>query len=280
LADNNPLGFVKLNESEFMAEAIRIVEAAQSRGVFVRILGALAVYIHSLDVSECISAFKSLGRFGEGQPIFTDLDVAGYGKQRKEINKVFKDAKFEPDIMVNAMFGNRRLIFYHPNNSFHVDVFLDKLEFSHDVEFGQRPGSGRLELDYPTISLEDIVLEKLQIHEINRKDLIDLIVLFMGHDVSTQGGKDLVNGQFVANTLSDDWGFWFDATQNLDKVKSLATDFQIANKLSTEQSSRTRERVAKLVSIIENTPKTQKWKVRSKVGTSKPWFRKVEEVVR
>jgi hypothetical protein len=278
--NNGPTSFVKLGEAKFVLEATKIVDFAQSRGVYLRVLGALAVYIHSLDKNECAIAFTSLGRFGEGQPIFTDLDVGAYGKQQKDIKKVFKDLKFQPDMMVNAMFGNRRLIFYHPNNSFHVDVFLDKLEFSHDVEFGQKPGSGRLELDYPTIPLEDIVLEKLQIHKINRKDLIDLIVLFMGHDVSPQGGKDLVAGQFVADRLSDDWGFWFDATQNLEKVKSLASDLQNTGKLAAEQESKTRERISKLISIIETTPKTERWKVRSRVGTSKPWFREVEEVVR
>ena len=271
---------MKLGEDEFVQEAMRIVESAQSRGVYLRVLGALAVYMHSLDKRECTDAFKSLGRFGEGKPVFTDLDVAAYGKQKKDINKVFQEAKFRPDIMVNALFGNRRLIYYHPKNSFHVDVFLDKLEFSHDVKFGEKPGSGRLELDYPTITLEDIVLEKLQIHTINRKDLIDLIVLFMGHDVTPQSGKDLVAGKFVADTLADDWGFWYDATQNLEKVKSLAIEFQNSQKLTAEQASVTMERIGKLSSIIETTPKSERWKIRSRVGTSKPWFREVEEVVR
>ena len=69
---------MKLGEKEFVAEAMRIVEAAQSRGVYLRVLGALAVYIHSLDNSEIAGAFKSLGRFGEGQPVFTDLDLGAY----------------------------------------------------------------------------------------------------------------------------------------------------------------------------------------------------------
>jgi hypothetical protein len=280
LSGGNPTSFVKLGESEFVSEAMKIVEAAQSRGIYLRVLGALAVYMHSLDNSECTTAFKSLGRFGEGQPVFTDLDVAAYSKQKKEINKLFQEAKFKPDMMVNALFGNRRLIFYHPNNSFHVDVFLDRLEFSHDVKFGEKPGSGRLELDYPTITLEDIVLEKLQIHSINRKDLIDLIVLFMGHDISHLSAKDLVAGQFIGNILSDDWGFWYDATQNLEKVKSLANEFQKTGKLSLEQTSRAHERIVKILAIIEKTEKTEKWKVRSRVGTNKPWFREVEEVVR
>ncbi len=278
--DSGPREFVKLGESDFVNEALKIVETANSRQVCLRILGALAVYVHSLDKSECTDAFKSLGRFGEGNPTFTDLDLAAYGKQKNQTNKVFQDLKFKPDIMVNAFFGNRRLIFYHPHNIFHVDIFLDKLEFSHDVRFGEKPGSGRLELDYPTITLEDIVLEKLQIHQINRKDLIDLIVLFIGHEVAEQSTKDMVAGSYIASVLSEDWGFWFDATTNLDKVKSLAVEFENSRKLTHEQVKRALNGIAKLNSIVEKTPKTDKWKVRSRVGTTKPWFKEVEEVQR
>lgn len=277
---SGPSDFVQLGESEFVKEALKIVETAHSRQVCLRILGALAVYVHSLDKSECTDAFKSLGRFGEGKPTFTDLDLAAYGKQKSQTNKVFQELKFKPDMMVNAFFGNRRLIFYHPQNAFHVDIFLDKLEFSHDVRFGEKPGSGRLELDYPTITLEDIVLEKLQIHQINRKDLIDLIVLFMGHEVAEHSTKDMVAGNYVASVLSEDWGFWFDAILNLGKVKSLATEFENSGKLTHEQVQRALNGIEKLNSIVEKTPKNDRWKVRSRVGTSKPWYKEVEEVQR
>lgn len=277
---SGPNEFVRLDEQEFVNEALKIVEAAQSRKLYLRILGALAVYVHSLDKSDCTSAFKSLGRFGEGQPVFTDLDLGAYSKQKKETNKLFQDLKFRPDLMVNALFGNRRLIFYHPKNVFHVDIFLDKLEFSHDVNFGEKPGSGRLEIDYPTITLEDIVLEKLQIHNINRKDLIDLIVLFMGHEVSENITKDMIAGNHVANILSEDWGFWYDATTNLEKVKSLTNEFESLGKITHDQAAKSLNGIVRLSEIIERTTKTERWKIRSRVGTSKPWFREVEEVQR
>jgi hypothetical protein len=246
-----------------------------------RILGALAVYIHSLDKPECINAFKSLGRLGEGKPVFTDLDLIGYGKQRKEIIKLFEDElKFRPEPMINALFGDKRLIFYHPQGKYHVDVFLNKLEFSHDVNFGDKPGSGRLELDYPTITLADIVLEKLQIHYINLKDLVDLIILFMGHELSEEGGKDVIDGGYIAKILSDDWGFWYDATTNLEKTKELAKTLREKGKLSDEHMRIVMERIDKLRRIIDATQKTKNWQKRAKIGTNKPWYREVEEMVR
>ncbi len=277
---SGPSHFVEISEEEFLKEALGIIEKAQSRGIYLRILGALAVYIHSLDKPACINAFRSLGRFGEGKPLFTDLDLIGYSKQRKEITKLFEEMHFQPDRMVNVLFGDRRLIFYHPQNKYHVDVFLNKLEFSHDVLFGEKPGSGRLELDYPTITLADIILEKLQIHFINLKDLIDLIVLFMGHDVSEHTNKDMIDGGYIAKVLSDDWGFWYDAITNLNKAKSLAKTFLESGKLAEEQVKIVTERIDTLRKIIDNYPKTKNWEKRAKIGTNKPWYREVEEVVR
>ncbi|MGC9068094.1 MAG: hypothetical protein ACP5GU_09140 [Thermoprotei archaeon] len=277
---SGPSHFVEISEEEFLKEALEIIEKAQSRGIYLRILGALAVYIHSLDKPACINAFRSLGRFGEGKPLFTDLDLIGYSKQRKEITKLFEEMRFQPDRMVNVLFGDRRLIFYHPQNKYHVDVFLNKLEFSHDVLFGEKPGSGRLELDYPTITLADIILEKLQIHFINLKDLIDLIVLFMGHDVSEHANKDMIDGEYIAKVLSDDWGFWYDAITNLNKAKSLAKTFLESGKLTEEQIKIIIERIDTLRKMIDNYPKTKNWEKRAKIGTNKPWYREVEEVVR
>ena len=274
--------FVEMNEDEFVKEATRLVATAQSQGVYQRIMGSLAAYIHSMDKPEIISTFLSLGRFGEGKPNFTDLDLIAYSKQGRQVGQIFKQMGFKPDEMVNGFFGDRRLIFYSPTGAYHVDVFLNKLEFSHTVEFGEKPGAGRLELDTPTITLTDLVLEKLQIHEINRKDLIDLIVVFLGHPVSSSGAneKEAVDGAYISRILGDDWGFWYDAIANLVKVKSFANELMNEGKLTNEHLSTVNREVDRLVDMANSGPKTKRWEVRSKVGTKKPWYREVEEVVR
>lgn len=275
---SGPVGASRLDEKEFFSEALRIVETAELRKVYLRILGSLAVYASSLDKSDCIAAFNSLERTETGEPAFKDVDLAGYGKQKKEINKVFEDLKFRPDIMINALFGNRRLTYYHPRNIFHVDVFLDKLEFSHDVRWGDNPGSGRLSLDNPTLAAEDLVLGKLQIHDVSRRDLVDLVVLFIGHEVTESGGNSHIAGGYVASVLSEDWGFWYDATTNLSKVESLVLEFQSSGKLAQERAEKALGGIRSLKAIVERAPKTDKWKSRARAGTSKPWFREVEEV--
>jgi hypothetical protein len=271
-----------MTDEDFLKDATAIVEKAQSRGLYVRFIGALAVYVHSLDTTDTLRVFKSLARLGEGRPMFTDLDLVLYSKQRNDVTKLLEELGFKPDNMANMMFGGRRLIYYHPQNKYPVDLFLNRLEFSHDVNFGEKPGSGRLELDYPTITLEDIVLEKLQIRQINRKDVVDLVVLFLGHDLAELAGKNVIDGGHISRTLSEDWGFWYDATRNLASVTSLAHELSTSNPgiVTAEQDGIIGERVLSLRKMIDAAPKTKSWEKRAKVGTSKPWYRDVDEVVR
>ena len=277
----NGIHFVSMPEEKFVAETINIVEDAQSRGIIIRILGGVAIYVHSMNMPEIMNLYKRIKRFGEDNPIFTDLDVIAYSKQSRDIEKFFeKELGFKPDFAINRLYGYRRLIFYHPKNYYHVDVFLDKLEFSHDVFFGKKPGEGRLELDFPTVTLSDIILEKLQIHDINQKDLIDLVILFAGHDIQTDFSKETVDGRYIADVLSNDWEFWYDAINNLKLVKNLAEKLDNEEKLDDEIFHRVISRVDKLMKIIDETPKTKKWVKRAKKGIKKKWWRDVEEVIR
>jgi hypothetical protein len=277
---NDSGSFVRISEEDLINEAIGIVDTAQGRGVCLRILGALAVYIHSRESAECIDTFKSLGRLGEGNPIFTDVDLIGYSKQENEVKKMLQDLHFKPAGMVNTLFAGRRLLYSQSEEKYKVDIFMNRLEFSHDVEFGNKPGNGRLELDYPTITLADIVLEKLQIHQINRKDLIDLIVLFLGHNIGDGDNKEVIDGAHIARVLSGDWGFWYEATSNIEKLRQLISQFERAGNLPVEYTRIISERIDGLVKMVKDAPRSEKWRKRAKNGTNKPWFREVDEIVR
>jgi len=274
--------FVALGDEEFLREARKIVDAAQEQGTVLRILGSLAIYAHSIHVPECIAFFHRVGRVKEGAPLFTDLDLMGYASQSRSISKVFDGLGFKPDDMINGFFGDRRLIYYEGADRFHVDIFLDKLEFSHDVLFGKKPGNGRLELDSPTISLTDMVLEKLQIHQIGRKDLVDLMVLFLGHPVKAKpnGDREAIDAGHVANLMADNWGFWYESIQNLLKTRQLLADFVARERISPDLAARIGDRIAHVEKALQEVPKGRHWEKRAKVGPAKPWFREVEEVVR
>src|SRR5207247_9560750 len=136
--------------------------------------------------------------------------------------------------------------------------------------------------DAPRIALPTLAVEKLQIHRIGRKDLVDLIVLVLGHDVkrAADGDREAIDAGHIADLLSDDWGFWYESTQNLAKSRQLLGGFVAEGKIPTDFAGRIENRIGKLEAALQSVPKGRHWEKRAKVGTAKPWFREVEEIVR
>ncbi|RLF01958.1 MAG: hypothetical protein DRJ59_04865 [Thermoprotei archaeon] len=240
----------------------QIMEEADRRGIILRLIGAIAFRTHC-------SKFKHL--FYTAGRVLSDIDFVSYRKYCKKVEKLFSDLGWEEDVTVRVLYGAKRRIFYCKEYGIHSDVFFDKLEMCHDINF-----KGRLEIDYPTISLVDMLLEKLQIVKINEKDLIDVIVLLREHDVG-DGDKEMINVGYFAKLLSNDWGLWRTCTMNLNKVKQYVKFFK---GLTDEDRSDVIAKVDYILKRVEETPKSMKWKLRARIGDKKPWYREVEEVYR
>jgi len=267
---------VGLSDKEMMKEAVRIVKAAQEKGVILRILGAIAIRLHSLGYEEF---HRKLGRLSNVEKSFTDIDLVGYSSQHGKIRRLMeKDLSFYISRQLLLLHGKDRLIYHHPQKLYHVDVFFDKLAFSHDVPFGKM-GKGRLELDYPTITVTDLLLEKLQIHEINEKDIKDIIVLLKAHELG-HNEEDQVNLDYIAELLGDDWGFWKDAVDNLKKTLTFAEKYRERSLISNQDLGEICEKVSKLLEVLENCPKTKRWQKGAKRGAKKKYWRDVEELYR
>ena len=203
----------------------------------------------------------------------------GYSKQSSQIYKLFEELGYPVDRRIQAFFGRIRGIWYHPQNLYHVDVFYDTLLFSHDIYFGSKPGQGRLDLDSPTITLTDIFLEKTQIHEINEKDIKDLIVLLRGHAIG-DSEDETINLDRISEVICNDWGFWYDMKINLEKTLHFLKQYYSEKIIKKEEFEDVSIKTQKIIAHIENTPKTKNWQKRSKIGTDKPWWCEVEEVER
>ena len=272
---------VHLGEAEFCAQSIDLVKRAHEAHIPIRILGAMAVYIHVGHRPEVLGRYRALERLGPGKPLFTDLDVIAYGDRQKDTARFFEETmKFAPDFHVNALFSGRRNVFRHPEGAFDVDVFYDLLSFSHEVRFRDSVDGDRLELDFPTITLADLVLEKLQIHHINRKDLVDLFMVLSAHDIAPTAEADRVDASHIARTLSQDWGFEYDARSNLHKVQGLAIHLVGEGRATKEEEARVGAGIERLLQLIDREPKSKEWHKRAKKGTSKPWFNEVDEIER
>ncbi len=267
----------KLTDEEIISEAIKIVNEAEKKGLTLRILGALAIRIHSRD-SEYLH--KKLGRLGEyTYSSFTDIDLIGYSSQRAGIRELMeKGLSFNISRQFLLLYGKDRLVYYHPDNLYHVDIFFDKLSFSHVIPFGKK-GNGRLELDNPTITPSDLLLEKLQIHQINEKDIKDIIVLLRSHEVEENEG-DRISLHHVSSLLSDDWGFWMDATENLKKTMKYAEKYFEQSLISKEDLTDILEKCSKILDYLERCPKTKNWEKRAKKGVKEKYWKDVEELYR
>lgn len=265
------------NQSDalILDDAISIVKRAQEAGLTVRLLGATAVRVQGVAHKEL---FYRLDRLGSSGQVFTDIDLAAYSKQRSNLRKFLENTlRYRLDQYAVLMHGRDRMIFRHPEGRYQIDVFYDKLHYSHEIHFGSNPQDGRLSLDPLTISPTDLVLEKIQIHQISEKDIKDLVTLFAACSLSDGEGQGRINCKHIASVLAGDWGFWYDACANLDKVIHFAQGYENEGKLDPELLQTILERINDLKKAIDETPKSKKWQKRSTEGTSKKWWNDVEE---
>ena len=264
-------------DQEIIDAAINIANVAESKSVTLRILGALAIRIH---ITNSVDLFSKLGRLGNASRLFTDADFVGYSKQRHKVRGLFED-QFKFQIASYAILQSKnRIIYSHPDGKFKVDIFFDALDFSHEVRFGNEPKNGRLKLDSPTIPLSDLVLEKLQIHEINEKDIKDLIAVLYEHRIGSAQDRETIDAKHIATTLADDWGFWYDANMNLGKVLTLAAGYQTEGLISSDVLTNVKDKIDQLKQYVDAEPKSKDWNLRSQVGIKKQWWQGVEELSR
>ena len=202
---------------------------------------------------------------------FTDIDFASYRQESSRITDLFTKLGYQYDARVRALFGSRLVFNETSGTNRHCDVFLDKLEFCHDVDF-----EGRLEVDDPTVPLAELLLEKMQIVKLNQKDAIDTIMLLREHEIGTSD-DDTINADHLARLTARDWGLWKTVTMNLENVAKTAQDFE---KLTDEDKKDVNSKITALRSRIDGEPKTRGWKMRSQIGERKKWYRDVDELLR
>lgn len=250
-----------LKNIHFVDEALRLVDKAERQGLKLRILGSLAFRIHC---PENILLFEEMERE------LTDIDFAAERKQSHKIRDFLVAEGYVSNDSIMIATEGARHIYEHAETRLNVDVFTDELYFCHPIPF-----KGRLHLDSPTIPTTELLLEKMQIVEINMKDIKDTLVLLLEHPVGEpQAGRENIDLDYVTGIMSKDWGFYYTFTTNLKKLKEFMSEFA---SLKTDQRGAITSRVDKLVRAVEDAPKSMGWKLRAKVGTRKKWYQEVSE---
>lgn len=248
--------------AEYVERALGLVDQAAARDIQLRILGSLAYRLHC---PANIALFEAMKRD------LTDIDFAARGSQRKEIRTFLAELGFEIDKDLLVSTEGKRYAFEEPSTGLIVDVFFDELHFCHPI-----PLADRLSLDSPTITPTDLLLEKMQIVEINPKDIKDSLVLLLEHPLQV-GERDAIDHDYVADILANDWGFYYTVTLNLAR---LGRELDGDSGLSPAQTGLVRTRIEGLLETVEEAPKSRKWKLRARVGPRKRWYQEVAEKAR
>jgi hypothetical protein len=238
-------------------EAVRLLTAAQEAGVRVRALGGMAIVLHVGDLLH--PAFRREIR---------DIDLATPKRDGRRVSEFLTHQGYEPNKTFNAMHGARRLLFYDEPNGRQIDVFVGTFEMCHQLPLEQR-----LELEPLTLPLAELVLTKLQIVKLNRKDAYDLYSVFLTHEVADHDGE-AINATWIGELCGRDWGLYRTVQLNLERLRS---DLFVPE-LSPPELETIRERVQQLEQGIERAPKSGKWKMRARVGDRVRWYEDPEEI--
>jgi hypothetical protein len=260
---SNSIGMSEQDHAErekFENELQRIIGASDNAGIIMRVIGSLAFQMHCQKFGYLQAA---MGR------AYTDIDFAAYHRQTKEIQALMAGLGYHENREVFIVSEGYRAIFERPEVGLHIDVFFEKLDFCHVIHW-----KDRLEVDHPSIPLAEMLLEKMQIVQINEKDIIDSIMLLLEHPLGDVD-HETINIKRIAELCSADWGLWRTTTMNLEKVRQLAQGYA---QLSREQKETVDSQVKSALARIDQEPKPLAWRLRARVGDRVKWYKEVDEV--
>ena len=237
---------------EITEEAVRVLDAASAEGIPLRLLGGLAIYLQSPSARTQEQLKRS----------YKDLDFATLSKFGAKTRSLFTKLGYIGNKTFNALHGHQRLLFYDDEHGRQIDIFIDRMQMCHNIDF-----RSRMYIDERTLSLADLLLTKMQIVEVNEKDLLDVVALFIDYDVEEDDRG--IHSQYISKLASNDWGLYKTLDLNLKKAKAFAVERGFTENVI--------QRIDTLLADMEAHPKTLSWKARAMVGERVRWYELPEE---
>jgi Uncharacterised nucleotidyltransferase len=242
-------------DADVVAEARRILARAEAEQVPLRLLGGVAIKLRA--PGELPSAFARS---------YADLDFVTTKKAVGRTTDLLRSEGYVPHTAFNALHGGERLLFFDDDNGRQVDVFVGAFSMCHKI-----PLDARIEVDPTSIPLAELLLTKLQVIELNEKDIRDTLALLHDHPIGEEDGH-VLNGGRVAALCAADWGLWRTITGNLVSCRAFADTYEVPERSLLD------ERIDGLLERIEGEPKSRAWRLRAKIGDRKRWYELPEEV--
>jgi hypothetical protein len=238
----------------------RLVEAAADLGLVIRLMGGVAIWLHATE-----EAREALERE------YPDLDLVAHEPQSRQVRSFLEEQGYEGEKLFNAMHGAQRLLYRHAEDGYQIDVFLDKFNMSHKLDLGKR-----LDTEPLTLPAAELLLTKLQIAEINRKDVGDVVMLLWDHRLGSSDGPGELNIEYVAKLCAGDWGLYTTLSDNLVKARQLLPEV-LGERLAPSCAA---SQIDAALARLDRHPKSFAWKTRARVGRRVRWYELPEEVNR
>ncbi len=246
---------------EILTEMHRLIEAAHEEKLHLRLIGGLAVRVHSPNAER--EHFKR---------DYPDMDFVIYKKERRRLEPFFSKMGYSGDRTFNLLNGDRRQIFFDTNGH-RIDVFVGDFEMCHKLPMRD----DRLKTHPITVPLAELFLSKIQIVELNRKDALDLIALLLDNEVGFRD-ENIVSIERITRLCIKDWGLYKTLTINISRLEHLLVNENPG--LSEEERQTVLRRINTIRRALDKVNKPILWKLRDKVGTRLKWYTEVEEVNR
>lgn len=239
-------------------EALRLTAAATEAGLGLRLMGGLAVW--------AVSSSVRIPPFARD---YGDLDFAVRKRDGRAVTPFLLTEGYVAERMFNSIHGAQRLNFGHPDGLWTIDVVIDALRMSHVIDL-----QGRLEPGPPTLDLADLLLTKLQVWEINAKDLADITCLLADRPLAAEGsdGEAIDVGRILALTGAD-WGTCHTLERNLREVAAFARERRPVGAAFDPVAQ-----AEELLADIAVGRKSVGWKLRARIGERVKWYEVPEEV--
>ena len=245
--------------SDAFPESVDVVRQANAQGIPLKLIGGQAVRV-------LCPLFPHRARNDQ------DMDFASVSTKKREVMDFLFAKGFVGDRRFNLLHGDRQMYFTTADGKTSIDVVMDKLNMCHVLVF-----KDRIDRMPDTIDLADLLLSKLQIIELNRKDVHDVLHLLSAFPVQEGDVPGTIGMGRIGEVVGEDWGWWRTVTMNLDKIAGFADDEHrdlVPEARKFEPAAQARA----LGEFCKACPKTMKWKLRSKVGDRVQWYQLPEEV--
>lgn len=238
-------------------ESLRLLAEAGRQKLVVRLLGGVAVRLVSPNT------YNGLKRDYE------DIDLVTDTKGAARLDGFMVDMGYEPSTAFNTYNGDVRQLYHDRRYERQVDVFVGDFRMCHTI-----PLRDRLDVELQTIPRAELLLTKIQIVELNRKDVQDIHHLFLDNPVTDDDQG--INAVRVAKLCAEDWGLYRTFTLNMERILELPADYP----LQPREKETIVTRMRFLLDRVHDEPKKLKWKLRAAVGDRVPWYEIPEEVQR